>query len=252
MARVTKNPETPKKLNGELSGAKVVQPKKKRGKLFSCLAIVVAVIVLGMIALGWVIAATGLVNIPVISRFAYEEPEPIRYVSAGTPLESYIETSLQNQIADRVRAGGGELQDMSLELVIPETSFTTSFRNALTEQSEADMMFEMKNAQVAFDEERKLEFFFPLKDNEQNSALRLYLVPSVQDGDLKINATDMYLGSLRIPGPLTELFVDQSLQKNTETIADAIRTYVALKEIDVRDKNMLIRGDISAEIFRLQ
>lgn len=252
MARVTKNPETPKKPSGELSGAKVVQPKKKRSKLFSCLTIVVAAIILGVVAMAWAVAATGLINVPLIGRFAYEEPQPIRYVSEGMPLESYIETTLQSQIAERVQAGGGQLQDTNVDLVIPETSFTTSLRVALSEQSGGQMMFDMDRAQVVFDEERKLEFFFPLLNNDQNSALRLYLTPSVENGRLQIEATDMYLGVLRVPGPLTDLLVDQSLQQNAENVADAIETYVALKEIDVRDKNMRIRGEISAEIFRLQ
>lgn len=252
MARVTKNPETPKQPKGELSGAKVVQPKKKRGKLFSCLVIVVAVIVLGLVTVAWGVAATGLINIPLISRFAYEEPQPIRYVSDGIPLESYIETTLQSQIAERVRAGGGQLPDTSLDLMIPETSFTTSLQNALSEQAGGQMMLDMERAQVAFDSQRKLEFFFPLRNNDQKSALRLYLSPSVENGRLQVEATDMYLGVLRVPGPLTDLFVDQSLQQNAETVADAIETYLALQEIEVRDKNMRIRGNISAEIFRLQ
>ena len=83
------------RIEKQASLEKQIQDVKPRKPWFACLMIFFAVFLIGAGFLAWTVASTGLVSIPVFTRFAYTQPVPVREVAPGVP----VETVLREQIA---------------------------------------------------------------------------------------------------------------------------------------------------------
>jgi len=183
MARVEKNQsmaEEVSHMKGDILMA-VNKGRSKRPWLRSCAVFfVVAVVAIGGFA-AWVVASTGIVAVPVLSRFAYERPSPVRTVAPGLSLEAYM--------------GGGAFKGSFAD--IPESTLTTTVRDALATSGQT--WLDERSAQAARIDGQGIELFLPLGDNAMESAIVAHAHLFDDGGKIAIRVDDLSVGSLEVP-----------------------------------------------------
>ena len=221
--------------------------KKKRHPLVTCAMIFFAVLIFFIAAGLWVVAATGVVYIPAFSRVAYTKPEPLREVTAGVPVETYIQTLVTSELASRLQQGGGQLLDPVISVTLPENAITATVQSF--SETYGDILIDIQQAQVAISEEIGIEVFLPIKNSSQETAVNIHLMIEVLDGDISIEVQDVWIGSLHVPDMLVSLAISSLINRNAAELNAQFGQYITLSEIDYQDGSVTLSGDLSVEII---
>src|SRR3989338_8752787 len=161
-------------------------PTKKHSRAFFGCGIL-CLMFLGVCALvAWVLAASGLVRVPIFSSLAYEESAPIRVVDS-TNAES-LERVLERAI--------NTAQSPELSVRLSEASLTASLRAELSTLDQP--YFTAAGSQMAVEGE-SLEVYLPLKTTPQtNNALTARVRLLAQDGGFAAEVSSVRIGGVRL------------------------------------------------------
>lgn len=242
--------------------------------LGGCLAIPL-ILVLGVASTGAYFAAkAGITKIPVFS-LAYKEHQPLRSVTPDTkapPLfpvdafkalegldqpgadaeaameELFNDKNVQEFFANLERTAGSASGRLSFELT--EGMLTASLRQAAAAApktpdapaQEPEQPFDLARAQIAISEQKGVEIFLPLKDNEQHSSVRVYVRPAVVDGALTISLLDVWVGNLRVPPSWVESIDRDGIQEAFRSAAPGMKEYLQLQAVTVEDGAVKLEG----------
>jgi hypothetical protein len=166
---------------------------RRRGwRLWLGIALLCAFAAMAGLAL-WVLAATGVMDVPAVSAWAYEPPVPTREVGRGIPLETVLRQ-----------------QSLASSAVVTEETLTTELRDAL--QTSGQTFADADGAKSAVLGADGIELFLPLLDNESGSALVVGLRLSAEDGTLRASADRVVLGSWSVGSGLRDGLVNPALQ----------------------------------------
>jgi hypothetical protein len=197
-------------------------PAKPRRRKRSCLPVLLAVLALLVFWLAWLVASTGLVEIPIISRFAYDRPTPWREVSSGVPLE----TLLTNRLA-------ASATDGTATLFIPEATLTTSVRDFLAASGQT--VFDHTGTQIAVSAAAGVELFLPLRDNALGSAVRVRFHPTIADNRLQLEVAELSLGSWQVGSWLRQAVVTPAMASALGSLNDTIAAHAAITTAAAQD-----------------
>lgn len=243
--------------------------------LGGCLAIPLVLIV-GVASVGaYVAAKAGIANIPVFS-LAYKEHQPLRAVAPDTktvalfPVDAFKslegldqpgadpEAALNNLFNDEnvqaffsnlEKTAGSATGRLSFELT--EGMLTASLRQAAaaapqttgtTKEGEPEQPFDLTRAQIAISEQKGVEVFLPLKNNPQNTAVRIYLRPSLADGALTVSLLDVWVGNLRVPPSWVESLDRDGIQEAFRSAAPGMKEHLELKSVTVKEGAVKLEG----------
>lgn len=179
--------------------------KSKRPWFRSCaILLVVAIVAVGGYV-AWVVAATGIVAIPVLSGWIYEAPAPSRIVAPGLSLEAFAKGgSFRGAVAD-----------------IPETTLTAMVRDALATSGQT--WFDEHGAQAArLDSTRGIELYLPLRDNARKSAVVAHLDVSDDQGTLVVTVIDAKIGSWNVPAWIVASVISPALAPAVATLNESL------------------------------
>lgn len=221
--------------------------KRKRSPLVTCAVLFFGVITLIIAGALWVVAATGLVPIPVFSRLAYDVPEPTRVVSPGVSVETYLQTVISEELVRRLYMGQGALQDRDLVVTLPENALTASLQ-AMDESIGLDLL-DIPNSQVAISNEFGTELFFPLKYSEQDTAIRMHMKAVAEDGVVQVQLNDVWVGSLHVPMFFVGMAANNYLRESLVELNEQMGQYLRLTEISYEDGSMTMTGELAVELM---
>ncbi len=191
-------------LKGDILKA-VNKGRSKRPWFRSCaiLLAVATVAVGGYVA--WVVAATGIVAVPVLSGWVYAAPSPSRTVAPGLSLEALAKSgSFRGAVSD-----------------IPETTLTTMTRDALATSGQT--WFDDHGAQAArLDSTRRIELFLPLRDNALKSAVVARLDVSDDQGTLVVTVIDAKIGSWDVPAWIVASVITPALAPAVASLNESL------------------------------
>ena len=110
----------------------------------------------------------------------------------------------------QLAASSFRASDGGAAIVLTEEMMTIALREGLGRQ--LDEQLDMERAQVAVAEEYEaLEIFLPLKAGAEETALRLYVRPRIEDGDVEVEVVRTVLGNLPLPDVLAANRVESAL-----------------------------------------
>jgi hypothetical protein len=249
MTRIEKNEDVEAQIaQAKTEVIQTVRATGRRGRLGIGCAVVFFAFILGFVLFAaWTVAATGLVRVPVFSSAAYRQPEPVRAVLPGVPLETSVSAEIVRVVTQRGREG--RLDDRRITLRLTEASFTASLRS-LMERSGVDA-FDADRAQIAIDPDARLEFFLPFEDNAQRSAMRMRVDALAKDGALELRVVEVQVGSLVLPSFLDELLFGPLLRNNVAQFNREIGRYATLSGIRFEPGALVVDGELAAGIIEV-
>jgi hypothetical protein len=224
-------------------------PQKKHHPVLIAFGVLVIILVGVVLWLSWIVAATGLVHVPVLTSLVYEKPEPVRVVTAGVPVETYVHSFVTREVVERVQAGRGALTDTSLVLTIPDNALTASARGASAQ--EVDLYFDLETSQVAVDPAIGFEIFLPVKDNEQDTAVKVSVWSEVDHSTLAVTITDVWVGNYHVPSWLVGVFAEKYLQHMILELNQELSKYVSISTLYFEEGTVTLAGDLNVELLEL-
>ena len=246
MARVEKDEDVQTQLaqmHGEMM--RTVRRQGGGGKRIAAVVALVSMLCVALAA-GWVVAATGLVRVPVLTGLAYHAPKASHEVRATEPIETLAARSLSDLLGTRLRQGGGKLEDRSFSLDIPEGAFTASLRDAIGRTDQKLVDSTRVQAAVVAD---GLELFMPFADNPQGSALLLTLRFSAVSGTLASTVSAVRVGSLPLPDPITQAALTPAVGQSLAPFAQALGRYATLRAVSYEPGAIRLTGELSVDII---
>ncbi len=243
MGRIEKTDHMKKEMT-QMKGDVVREIKKidkHRGRL--TYALVFFLIVFGlMLWLTWIVAATGLFTVPILSRFAYVDPLPVREVTPGISLETVVQEQLQTTLVRRLQQGNGVLTDTSLSLMLSESSFTSTFQSSI--ENVVKHMFETNRVQMAIEENGTFELFLPIKDRSKQTAFVATVRVILDNGKIDVKTQNVRLGSYTLPKMLVEFFSDTVIEPQVSVLKNKLGNDVRINTITYATGRLTINGDI--------
>lgn len=247
MSRIEKQADIKQQLE-QVKGEVVKQVKhstRKRKPWLAC-GVLLFLSVMGLILwFVWNVAATGLVQVPVLSALAYKQPEPTRVVEPGLSAGAYMEEWFATHVTQQLIEGEGEFRNRSFTLELSESSLTTSARDLV---SESQMDFIGSNVQVALLEESLIELFVPITWNGQDSVVLANMELTVVDGMLSVQPDQIQVGSLRLPTFVIATFILPNVERELRDVNAQLGGYASISEIQTSEGVLTLKGEITAEV----
>lgn len=247
MGRIEKDEHMKEELS-QMKGEVVKEMRKVesgRGKLTCSLLFWAFVFGLGG-WFAWICASTGLFNVPVFSRFAYEDPIPVRVVIAGSPLETVIQENLETILVRRIQQGGGKLTDTSVSLTLDESAFTSTLQSSL-EASGMDY-FDTDRVQIAILENGTFEIFLPLKDRAKQTALIVDVEFELINGGIGVKTKTTRLGSFVFPRILIDFFADTIIKPQLPALNSSLGQYAKIDSVSYTEGQITMNGDFDVKV----
>lgn len=210
----------------------VQQSTKKHRPFFSCIIVIFVVVFVGLIWLSWNVAATGLVNIPIFSLWAYHVPKPIRLIQSGTPAEKIISAKFQSGLSN---------QEFSIQFL--ESSLTASLQELLDQSLSS--YISISESQVAIRPNQTLELFLPLKSSKKATAIRVNLLTHIQDGIISGSIKDVFLGTMHIPNSVIAVVLQVYLDKQIKVFNESFGSFLKFNQLITEEGKMIISGTIN-------
>ncbi len=186
-------PEAPKKIVNEAEDEKPV--KRIWGQIFSGWILAIGFLGIVILLILFLLAKSGMLNIPYISDWVYEAPRPQRFVIAN----DLSWDQFRNILTQRVQEQNID-SEPPLSLTLDEKELTGLLTGSVDQALRSEDL-DAPVAQIAvLPDSVELYFFLTWKDFFTFEILT-YLVPIVEDdGTLKFEVKDARIGDLPIPG----------------------------------------------------
>ncbi|MEK7139388.1 MAG: hypothetical protein AAB817_01685 [Patescibacteria group bacterium] len=176
----------------ERKPTKVIHHRPLFGGCGCCSGSLGIFIILGLLVLG-VVARTGLVQIPVVSRVVYRQPAPSRIVAPTTT------AALVPQ-----RTADGRYQ-----VTLTEGDLTATVQQTFATMNESNQLATFETGQVAINGDT-IEIFATFSRPAGGSAM-MQLMPIVIDHQLQFQLEQLRLGALALPRWLGGAKVEQAM-----------------------------------------
>jgi hypothetical protein len=247
MTRVEKQSSVKEQIH-EMKGVVVDEVRKsqrRRRPWLTCSVILLLLLSGFFVWLGWAVASTGLIEIPLLTSLAYDPPAPIRIVEPGSPIETVAQEVFTSTLTSRLQSGSGELLDRSMTLTLSESSLTATVQSLIEESGIG--WIDSSLAQVVLDPSVGVELFAPLRNNPRGSAITLLADVGVQDGNVTITPTQAQIGDLTLPSVLLSL-LNSLVQEQLESLNTSLRGYANLTSVSMTEGTVALVGELSVEI----
>ncbi len=248
MARIEKNASVEKKLQ-EVKGDVLREVKlrnRRRHPWLTCSLIALFLLASFFVWIVWLVAATGLVQIPLFTQLAYQSPEPVRSVEAGAPVEVLLQERFTTLLTQRLYEGEGTLENRAIELSIPEASLTASARTLLAQTDVPTI--DPAQVQVVIDPSVGIELYAPVRESSLGTAVTVNFSLEATEGNVAITPTSVEIGSLGIPAFVLTGFFQPLIEQQLRGINEELSGYAQIDAIGITEGALMISGEIAVEL----
>lgn len=248
MTRVEKNASVKEELE-QMKGsvvAEVREHNRKRRPMLTCSLVILFFVVCFFAWMAWLVAATGLIRLPLFTSLAYHTPEPIHTVEPGVPVDVFVNEQLTSEVTKRLQAGSGVIEDRTISLTISESSLTATLRSLMEESGLT--FLDASVAQIVLSPSSGASLFVPFTNNDLHSAIALEMAVGVLDGKISLTPTLLRVGSLEVPRVFLVRLLDPLIAQEVATLNDELTGYAAVSAVEVTEGFVTLTGELSVEV----
>jgi len=209
--------------------AELVHEERHKRIVTALVVVALFVILLAapFVAAGVLVAKSGILPVPVLSNIFYRPIEPSAKVSplVGTDPSTIFNTVIARADYDPVIS--------SLKLYVTEQELTTVLDSSLSQVDEEDMFLPIDSVQSLFGPDKIELFALTKRDDGVKVPILVELKPVVQQGQLKLEASNMTIGSLKLPDFLAQTFVNATFRDLSSSLTEVIGARGDLKQVTV-------------------
>lgn len=223
-------------------GSETITQKKN-----SCLKILILFFVFFVFGCAWLVASTGLVSVPVISRFAFHEPKPVRLVEPTSSADEYTKTFFTSLVQTRWKESGGKLTDRSVEITLPESVLTASVQSFLRESGFVGF-FNTDRVQIAVLQDNQLELFVPIHVKNETTACVLRVNLMAKNGSFDLELSRVELGSLVLPSQVIAAILQPFVNRELSVLNKSLSSYMRVDSLSTQNGSIRATGTLTVEV----
>lgn len=254
MTRVETSAPSTEKLTKEIKhqidvDLKKVRRRRKILRIGGCL-IVVLVLGGGLFFTGaWMMAASGLYNVPIISAWAFHTPEPLHEVKLGEGVKEenaldQMRTEINNLINTQY---AGQVQVSEANVVLDEELLTSFLVQNISDVSETRSV-EIIKSQIAIEPEG-MEIFLHMIWREQPIYISVVAVPRVIENDIKLDIISAHLGNLPLPTWVVGHVINVFFGSAMNILQIPMVGFINIESIDLIYGKLRLNGEIEYTTF---
>jgi len=243
MTRVEAKKEEVKELQSEIDKLKKGLKRKQSKKLLSCsnclIGLIFVVIIIVLLS-AYVLAKSGLKEVPFFTERFYQEPEPTYLVDSSKITES--DKDLLQTFTDIVKAESlkqQKLGDFNVNLKISDDQLTAIVRDKVKAQESLNEKIDY--IQVAVLPEN-LELFSKNKEPSKVIVV-LKLKPVVKNGEIDLKVISFKVGDLKLPRFIGNFFFAYLTERSVNKVLGLYEKYGQVESLELN------RGLIDIEIL---
>jgi hypothetical protein len=224
--------------------------RKKLLKCGSCLFLLVIVIGGLFLAGAVLLAKSGLYDIPMISSWAFQEPEPIHEVVGEENLDADdLLYSMQSEINDLIESQSpGQLQVSEASITLDEAAIT-AYLKEVVEPSLNESGFQVRDFQLAVEPE-VIEIYTEMTRQEMLFYISILAKPKIVNDNLGLEIERARLGNLAIPTSIIRLFFGPLIESVLKAFKIPTVGFVSLQDIELMYGKVKLIGAIEYTTFR--
>jgi hypothetical protein len=248
MTRIEKDVQA----KGEMKQMKeeVIKEVRKGGKggnkKMTCSVIVLLFLVSIAFYFLWILASTGLVSVPLLSKVAYEKLEPTRVVFQAAPVQVVANETFQTAIAHKLQSGNGQILDKEMSLKIKEGSLTATVREIFDQSGLS--FFDAKNAQIAVLKNGAFEIYAPVSGVGKETAMSLNLSAQIDDGNVYLEIGELNIGSYKAPKSLVNLMFGAIINNELASLNEDLGSFMKIESILYEKGQVEFKGQLTVEV----
>ncbi len=241
MARQEQDKSTQvEELEAEISRMKKGLKRKQNKKLFSCsgcLILVLIIILLIGLAGAYVLAKSGLKEVPFFTDNFYQEPEPVRLVEADNVNEA--DKDILNRLEKAVSqeaVGQQQINDLTVSLDLSEEVLTAVLRDKIKEKE--SLAEKIKYVQIAVLPDN-LEVFIENKD-PSNAVITLNIKPTIKEGKTDLEIVNFKIGDLTLPNFIGNISFGFIAEKSLNSFLNVTAKYGQIQDINLTNGSLIL------------
>jgi len=199
--------------------------RKKIVNCLGCLSLELLVLAIPILFVATMLAKTGLVEIPVMTNWLYRHNEPSRLV---VPLAGSNTTEILIAAATRAKI---DRNFGILKIGLSESELTTIAQEGLEVAGDA-LPLPLSSVQIAADDD-VVELYVTSPRNGREVAIRARIIPTVEEGQIKIAVQELRIGALDIPAGVSKMLVPLLNSSIGETLSDSVSQIGRLVGLEV-------------------
>jgi len=224
--------------------------RKKLFRCFSCLVLLIAVFGAVVFIGAWLVARTGLYEIPMISSWAFQVPEPVHRVdtskgytaddlllSMRTDINNLIETQYPGQLL---------VSEASISL---DEEIITAYLAETIQPSLVASGFILNQFQLAVEPEA-IEIFGYLSRGDRPVYVTITAVPTILEDDISLEIKQARLGNLPVPKSIISIFFGPLVESMLKAFQLPTVGFVSLRDIELMYSKIKLIGAIEYTTFR--
>lgn len=226
------------KLKEEIRGEVISEMKtKKRKKFFTCcfLKLLIVILVLGGITA--IVAKTGMVDIPVFSKFFYKTPVPTQVISGETAGDKLFEDVLAQKIEQQIKSEKSIVDGQKVKITL---DFTEEELTGFLKDAQENEDFPFSASQISINPEG-MEFFGQFKELNK-TFLTVAIKPEVADGNFKISFEKIKIGNLSLPPAIGNFLINSFLKDQINSLQEIVSKNGKLDGVDLSDGKILLHS----------
>ena len=242
MTRIEENNDQSKvsDLEAEVDKLKKSLKRKQNRKFFSCgnCLLFFIIIILGCALFSaYVLAKSGLVEVPILSAKFYKEPQPEYRVKTEnlTTLDKDLWTVISRNAKEQVLIQK-KVNNFNLDLKLSEEQLTNFLREEIRKNDSLNKKIDFIQLAVKSD---NLELFTKLK------APRMYMIlnlkPMIKNNKLEIAVEQFKIGNLKLPKFLGSLGLTFLLEKSLNNLLALNNDLISISGIEIMPRFLTIK-----------
>ena len=210
-------------MKDEIKQLKKELHKKQNKKILSCshvFILVIILLVIGAVYGAYLLAKSGLMNVPFFTQRFYQTPQPVYIVETKTaPAENLIDW-LKKQVAAQAASSGKAV------LVITDAQITTYLNDALAKDSQT-----LSSIQAAITNDEIELFFTFIKP--------LYVIigvipKAIADGEVEFDVVRVEVGNVELPDFVGDQLLENLIFKRLAQLKNLVFKNIVIKAINLK------------------
>ncbi|MBD3359364.1 MAG: hypothetical protein GF365_01485 [Candidatus Buchananbacteria bacterium] len=227
-------------LEAEISRMKKGLKRKQNKKMFGCSGclILFLIIILAISLIGaYVLAKSGLKEVPFLTANFYHEPEPARLVEADNVSEADkdILARLEKSVSQELVAQQ-QINELTVSLDLSEEVLSAVLRDKIKEK--ASLAEKIEYAQIAILPDN-LEVFIENKD-PSNLIITLNIKPTIKDGKADLEIVNFKIGDLTLPNFIGNISFGFIAEKSLNNFLNVTAKYGQIQNINLMNGNLIL------------
>jgi len=177
----------------------------------------------------YLVAATGLVDVPKISAWAFHEPKPDHEVAPSTSFDTWFSNYLVGSVSTNAAS--------RTSVTIPEDVLTGLIRQGAGVSMSPSV--DLSKSQIAAVGE-DLEIFLPFKETAMVWRVR----PKLEEGLLVLETEALRVGGSPVPRVFARTFLDRAARLALSNVQDEVAAYANLSGVRVTPEGLVLEGEL--------